>query len=380
VEERLHADAQELENRRSAKQEDCNSISSAPAPSVDSESKRICKSSVYFQGPQKDFLTRQKTFELAKQRRMALRAQHLETDYSFQPRISDTSRQLVNFNIDYIGETTEERIHRLSVKDVERRDHVRSALEKLHHSEYTFKPSVNFVSQMLAKGQSGETSLQADGAQDTAVHERLYRSTVGAKSSRASCDRENALEEECSFKPRVDAKSARRFAHVKARYSRSGEGVMANIREELERKEEQLRERRREIEDREQDECTFAPGTTKPHDELQRPVVVSGLDRFFELKEMARRQEKERLEREERVFRPELAGMRGGRGSGGGGGATIPEPFDLSRGFDERVDASRRHVLKELPMEYTFTPHTNESMNREIIRQILDSADHDGRT
>lgn len=95
VEERLYAEAQEKEQRRAALQEFHNEELQS-FPSVDDTSRRICKASVYFQGPQQDFLTRQETFELAKQKRMDVRAQHLETECSFQPKITETSRQLVS--------------------------------------------------------------------------------------------------------------------------------------------------------------------------------------------------------------------------------------------------------------------------------------------
>ena len=95
VEERLYAEAQEKEQRRAALQEFHNEDLQS-FPSVDDTSRRICKASVYFQGPQQDFLTRQQTFELAKQKRMDLRAQHNETECSFQPKITETSRQLVS--------------------------------------------------------------------------------------------------------------------------------------------------------------------------------------------------------------------------------------------------------------------------------------------
>merc|ERR1719324_1352288 len=119
-------------------------------PSVDEASRRICQDSVYFQGPQQDFVTRQQTFELAKQRRHELRSQHADAKCTFKPDISDVSRQMVSTNIEYVGETSEERFNRLAVKDVQRRDKVRSELEELHYRDCTFKPALNEKSQMLA--------------------------------------------------------------------------------------------------------------------------------------------------------------------------------------------------------------------------------------
>ncbi|CAJ1335105.1 unnamed protein product, partial [Effrenium voratum] len=130
VEERLYAEAQEKEQRRVALQalphtretraqsptratgKDFHAAEAQSLPSMDDTSRKICKLSVYFQGEQQDFLTRQQTFELAKQKRIEVRAQHMEKECSFQPKITETSRQLVCNNVEMLGETPEERINR----------------------------------------------------------------------------------------------------------------------------------------------------------------------------------------------------------------------------------------------------------------------------
>lgn len=59
--------------------------------------------------------------------------------------------------------------------------------------------------------------------------------------------------------------------------------------------------------------------------DIQKPVAVSGLDRFFELKNLALKKQQEQQEREQRVFRPETISAQGVKG------VTVPEPFQLSR-------------------------------------------------
>lgn len=366
VEERLYAEAQASEERRAARQ-DCFSETSQSNPSVDEESKRICRSSIYFQGAQQDFLTRQQTFNLAKQRRMELRAHHAKSKCSFQPKISDTSRQIVSFNIDFVGETTEDRVNRLAVKDVERRNHLRGQLEQIHYQDCTFKPAVNSASQILA------SKLEASDFAESGpspVHERLYRSALEKLKSTDNSHEE----EEYSFKPQMDPKSAKRFAHVKAHYASSGSGVMENIQEDLERKEEHLMEYRCKMEEQQKNECTFTPASRKSYEEPHRPVVVSGLNRFFELKGIALRQQQEKQERETRVFRPEQSNTHCS-------GVTIPEPFDLSNGRSD--DSCRKKNTREWMQRLdacNFNPHTNESANREIIQQVLNSTIVDDAT
>merc|ERR1712061_614321 len=112
----------------------------------------------------------------------------------------------------------------------------------------------------------------ADAAAGEPVHERLYRSALSSKSR---CSEDSRADESCSFKPQIDPHNAARFAHAKGHYT--GARTMDNIRQELDRKEELLRERRMELEERERAECTFAPEVWKAYEEPQRPVVVSGL-------------------------------------------------------------------------------------------------------
>lgn len=355
VEERLYAGAQDLQQRRAAQQHSVSEESSMP--SVDEESRRICKSSVYFQGAQQDFLTRQQTFELAKQRRMEVRTQHAQAQCSFRPEISDTSRQIISNNIEFVGETSEERINRLAVKDVEHRDQVRGALEQLQYRECTFKPCLNPTSQALAAKFDEVASLDsgADAAAGVPVHERLYRSGLNRVPNSDS-----SRMEECTFKPNIDPQTAKRYAYVKGHYTGDGARLMDNIKEELDRKEDYLIEKRREKEELENADCTFAPSTTKPYEEPEHPVVVSGLGRFFELREMAQRQQRQKEEREIKAFHPEANTKYDG--------VTIPEPFNLSQGC-----ISRHHDSYKRSEEYSFTPQTNESANRELLQHIMRS-------
>lgn len=357
VEDRLYAGAQDLQQRRVAMQSSVSEASQS-APTVDDTSRRICRDSVYFQGPQQDFVTRQQTFELAKQRRQEIRSQHADLVNTFKPEISDTSRQLVSGNIEYVGETLEERIHRLAVKDVERRDKLKGHLEQYQYRECTFRPELNRTSQMLAAKIDDVASL--DSADVAApVHERLYKQ--GQNRSRCSDD---SRMEECTFAPAVSSKTSKRYAHIKSRYTGNGAKIMDNIEEDLIRKEEYLAEKRREREEQQIQQCTFNPETTRPYEEPEQAVIVSGLGRFFELRELARKQQEEQLRREAKIFHPESKARCDG--------ITIPEPFPLSRGAGDKW---RNEDSIQRPRECTFAPMTTESENRRLVDQILNSGD-----
>ncbi|CAE7207648.1 HMG1 [Symbiodinium natans] len=342
VEERLYAEAQEKEKRRAALQ-DFHQESLQSFPSVDDTSRRICKGSVYFQGPQQDFLTRQQTFELAKQKRLEVRTRHAESDCCFQPTTGN--------HLD-LGETPEERIHRLAVQDVERREQTRVELEQLHRKDCTFKPQINAVSEMLASSRNEASTFSSGRPEESGPHERLYRSAM----SKHRAGEDEWLSDECSFRPQLDPRSSKRFSHIKSRYANRSD-LLESIRQEQEKKAEYLLERRRELEEEKAANCTFAPRVKEVFQDSQKPIAVSGLDRFFELKSLALKKQQEKLEREQRVFRPESVAVHEG--------VTVPEPFQLSEGPSKEF---RRPPLDE---DCTFTPQTNETHNREMIRQIM---------
>lgn len=353
VEERLYAQAQAAEQRRAALQDGGQAHFS---PRIDEGSRRICKSSVYFKGAQQDFVTRQQTFALAKQRRLEVRVHHADSSTcSFRPRILDASREIVASNFDYVFETPDEIINRLACKDVERRERQRSILEQQRYHDCTFKPDVNNFSHVLVSRTEDAVSCTDSSSSGLPVHERLYRSAQNkCKSS------DDSTAEECNFKPQVHPNSAKRFAHVKARYTSTGSGIMENIREQLERREELLRERRREMAEEELANCTFAPEPYKPPlEELQRPVSVPGLDRFFQLRSLAQRQQQEMQERQARLFRPETCTKRYS-------GMTIPEPFDLSFQREASLKARR-------PSCRPFTPRVSEAATYDIARHMMGS-------
>jgi len=356
VEDRLYAEAMEKEQRRSVLQ-DCIEESIPAQPSVDETSRRICKTSVYFQGAQQDFLTRQQTFELARQRRREVRMQHADSECSFRPAITETSRQMIASNVELLGETSDERVQRLAVQDVVRRDQMREELGQLHHREYTFKPEINAVSAMLAAARTEDSAagLGLDG--DDSAHERLYR--AGLAKSRLS---EDSRFDDYSFRPRLDPRSVKRYAHVQPRYAQDAD-LMETIRQEMEQKAEHILERRREQEEKQRADCTFAPSVGASYKEPQQPVVVSGLGRFFELKSLALKKQQEQEEREAKVFRPEKEGMRVA-------GVTIAEPFQLSSGTT-RPQPEEDSQWLERHEECTFAPQTNETKNRDIIRDII---------
>eukprot|EP00931_Biecheleriopsis_adriatica_P009108 TRINITY_DN110215_c0_g1_i1.p1 TRINITY_DN110215_c0_g1~~TRINITY_DN110215_c0_g1_i1.p1 ORF type:complete len:761 (-),score=149.48 TRINITY_DN110215_c0_g1_i1:20-2302(-) len=300
--ERLYADAQRKEQCRASNQAFSESRQS-------SETSQACnRSSLNCHSVQQDFLARQRSFELSRRQRMEIRMQLAEDECPFRPTITEASHHLVSCNPELIGETADERVERLAVKDVDRRERARRELEQKHR-DCTFKPEVNSVSEASAFGGNAMSC-------DSSVHERLYRTAI-AKSKPS-----NKMEEH-SFRPHLNAEHPKRFAHVKSHYS-SRADMMDSIRQEQDRRRAELALKRQRLEEEELANCTFHPELRQAY-EPDTEVIVSGLSRFFELKSMAQRKQQEQKERERQVFRASAS-------EAARVGVTIPEPFELSTG------------------------------------------------
>ncbi|CAJ1337650.1 unnamed protein product [Effrenium voratum] len=175
---------------------------------------------------------------------MQVRRQHALADCTFQPRISASSEQLTSCNAELIGETPEERIQRLAVKDVSRRRLEQQKLQEALYRECTFQPALSPNSETIASARRASSPSRG-------VHLRLYEEGVEKERAKAI-----PLAQECSFKPQLDPRASKRFAHVKPHYS-SPDDISDSIRQQQERKAEQLLERHAERERAEVAGCTF---------------------------------------------------------------------------------------------------------------------------
>ena len=101
------------------------------------------------------------------------------------------------------------------------------------------------------------------------------------------------------------------------------------------------------------------------------PVVVRGLGRYLELKDLAKRLDKEKKSRQKKAFLVRAAKKSNKTKKG----ATIPQPFNLTKRRGK--ENARRELLAEQIRatqmeECTFKPKTTEARNRELINQILE--------
>eukprot|EP00434_Breviolum_minutum_P004112 symbB.v1.2.003623.t1/scaffold203.1/size271217/15 len=255
-----------------------------------------------------DFLARQKSFEKERRFRKEVREQHAFAGCSFRPRLNDYSEQLTACKVELIGETPEDRIERLAVKDVNRRQLKQQELQQASFNrDCTFRPALSPQSEAIA--------MSRRPSSPSGIHKRLYDEAKLRS-------RETSPQRLGDFHPQLDPRSSKRFAHVRPHYSKS-EDIMESIRRQQDRRAELLLKRQEERMQAEIMDCTFRPELCKATGH-GAPVVVSGLGRFFELKSLAQRQDLEQRAHEAKAFRL-------GCTHGPPLGITIPEPFALSQ-------------------------------------------------
>lgn len=188
--------------------------------------------------------------------------------------------------------------------------------------------------------------------------------------------RERQLKEECTFKPATN--KSRKAREIVESLPDSQFRVNVNEPEKIVKaidayrrdREMKLRQTRQEVEYESMKECTFAPDVGGARVPKQTgPVVVRGLGRYLELKDLAKRLEQEKSDRAARAFV-----VQGAAKTKRVKGKTICQPFKLTqrRGKENaRREALAKKIKAEQMKECTFRPKTTEARNRQLINAIL---------
>ena len=238
------------------------------------------------------------------------------------------------------------------------------ALRKRHESKMTFKPSINEISKSLAKSKTVQELT--DNRRN-----RQIKHDIAAR-------REQEITMQCTFQPAVN--TSRKAKELVRNLPESQFRVNVNEPTKIVKaidsyrkdRETKLRQTRQEVEYETMKECTFAPETHGHKVPKQSgPVVVRGLGRYLELKDLAKRLDDEKKQREEKAYL-----VRGATKSDKTmRGATIPQPFNLTkrRGKENaRREALAARIRDQQMVECTFHPKTTEARNRVLINQILE--------
>jgi hypothetical protein len=285
-------------------------------------------------------------------RRERLQQQREEEKKLFQPTTSEANDILLSARSARLHESELERTERLAYVDAKRREALITQLAQQHYSQYTHKPQIDPISAQLARSKThAELSANASG--------KALKATLAKK-------RESIEQVACPFKPTIDSKSAVLAASAPERISHNPEHVdslTARLATEQREREERLERIRRKVEADKMKDCTFAPETVKqtPSTAEDKPLIVRGLGRYMELKQMAKRQSEAQKQREQKAFLIEPPSRLHPY--------TVPEPFVLhDKARDERFERTRKEVEESRNAECTFTPKINEVSVRSLLR------------
>ncbi|KAF6263417.1 hypothetical protein COO60DRAFT_1635239 [Scenedesmus sp. NREL 46B-D3] len=308
------------------------------------------------------FLERQQYFErLAREKRQLLQLAVEDQHCSFSPAHSVSEFGRSSGSLD--GACFLDRIERLANKDKRTQEAARAVLaEHVHNAECTFRPEINPRSQRMGK----PTPLQ-----------ELYENSKGlAKRFAVAQAVESQRQQECTFTPNLSKPGLVHASPPEAALSLSASEVDAVV--------ERLHSAARNKEGRgeaalsfkqyqELKACTFTPEITRGVPQQTGPVLVRGLGRFMELKEMAKRQAEQRAAVEAKVFMTQLP-------AGTPRAAfTVPEPFQLGSGARQasaqlrrsRAEASASQAALQ---ECTFKPRIKPGhcSRQQRVRQLLE--------
>mmetsp|Transcript_21076 Transcript_21076/g.30447 ORF Transcript_21076/g.30447 Transcript_21076/m.30447 type:complete len:632 (+) Transcript_21076:2-1897(+) len=293
-----------------------------------------------------------------------------------------------------LEESEEERVRRLHQEDAENIDLNRRRKEEEIYGAISFVPDIDPVSRAL--GRSAGIEELVENRRGRRVKDSVRRRVEQQESA------------ECSFRPHIKASqdSFRKQMRASGRSSRNNlfsphvawEDVgcplsnldddggefsglsragSINMREpermardiryaQMEREEKRRQELiAKEIE--ELKECTFKPQiNTTIKSNSSKPVVVRGLGRHFELRNLLQRQKEIAAQREAEAFRVKNADKYRSRADG----RTIVEPFHL-HDLPARKSRASTEIDEEREANLTFSPTTNDSKRRSTARKLV---------
>lgn len=216
-----------------------------------------------------------------------------------------------------------------------------------YYSKFNFEPSINPISKYLARVPD--------------IDELAYNPKSQLKKKFKAQERNDELLQNCTFKPNIN--SSKKYSSVCSRYSKDAD-IIQEIQHQKMKKEIKADEIRHEVEIEKMKDCTFRPVVKKTlPNEQDGPVIVRGLDRFLELKDLYRKQQEELKDREEKLFRLNPTGTFN---------ITSPRPFNITKcNRNEKVAKLKSEHEERVLSECTFKPNTKEFQNKQILSKIL---------
>lgn len=236
-----------------------------------------------------------------------------------------------------------QRLQQLSTPDAKKHSLAAERAFQEFQEKHPFEPQINPLSRRLGRS-STLTELAYNAEKRTA--QRLQAA---------------AVEEAFSFHPSI---CSNRKASVASEYSQR-QNISLNISLKSSEKELRLGEYRKQREAEELRQCTFTPKTVTPRKE-NSPIIVRGLDQFFQHRDRALRLSAERKEREAKVFNSDVH-LHPSHGL-----ITTPQPFHMRPSSKTaRVEKLQSEVRSKELRECSFQPDTKASQLRGQIQSLL---------
>eukprot|EP00743_Colponemidia_sp_Colp-15_P009571 GILK01010468.1.p1 GENE.GILK01010468.1~~GILK01010468.1.p1 ORF type:complete len:699 (-),score=140.42 GILK01010468.1:90-2186(-) len=360
VTERLTREHEETVSKKLRRQEELQAELSQDytfKPQISSSTAVLVHTSALFQGNNRDFLERQNTFaEMQRDKQTRLIDQlNDERDQTFAPHVNRTSQILAASKTARAGETYLEKIERLHHKDKQRVEMIRHSMAQQYYGQFQFKPDINPISKKLARAMSFE---------ELSANERHKNKQQEIREAA-----EAAFAEEHTFRPDIYSNTTK-YRDVQPHY-KLDDNVMTQIKAEQEEKKRKVSQTKRDLEYEEMRGCTFTPEIIRGSavTSQQSAVLVRGLGRYLELKELSKRLEEEKREREEKAFKIKVPTS--------GQVYTIPEPFAFTQdpSVEDRRAKLKQEAIERVMKDCTFNPQTMESKNKSLIQEMLREAD-----
>lgn len=324
-----------------------NIISHSMITGDDTEGNQMNPSTIPNSGNINDFLSRQKIYEdIKRERQNRISQKAPKEECTFKPKINLTSDILVRTNTSRIAENKYNRLY----EDYKKIQNRKEQLESFYNAQFDFKPKINELSRFIGR-EPTVNNLYTTDSKNVSTMSKKTNMTV---------------DDECTFQPKLNTNS--KYDHVQSNY-KNDEAILNRINEEVKSKNEKISGLQNVLVKMDTKECSFQPEINRnvPNFESNKPMVMKGMAKYLEQMEKARKAKRDKEEREKEVF---ITGENWSRDNL----ITVPKPFKLSyQNIRKKDDIKKQREMQEMK-ECTFKPKTNESKNREIIKQLLKDA------
>ena len=229
-----------------------------------------------------DFFNRQNNYSNNKQNSTKKSQQNTEAEYNFKPAINRNSSIIVETLTPPRSQL--EKLKRLSDNNAEKLKNQHNIREG-YFSQFNYSPDINENSRRIGR----VSSLDNLATNTSKINIRKIKEDMLNKD----------VIENCTFSPDIISKNYYNL-NIKSTYDQNSK-IMKNIKDNIKAKNEKNKAIRCVKDYEELRNCSFKPTINEKINYSHTKQHIKGIDRFFELKEMARKLSSEKLERENKV-------------------------------------------------------------------------------